>query len=103
MCLVLSNRDKGRMESKTVKHTKPNKDALSYRAVLTETFPRAGKVRAPQIAAHLGIGQSTWWLYVKEGRVKPPIKFGARVSVWDAEYVRELADSGIPTKPQQAA
>ena len=91
------------MTNKIVKHTKPSKDALSYRAVLTETFPRVGKVRVPQIAAYLGVGESTWWLYVKEGRVKPPVKYGARVSVWDAEYVRELADSGIPTKPQQAA
>ena len=91
------------MTGKIARHNKPNKDALSYRAVLTETFPRVGKVRVPQIAAYLGVGESTWWLYVKEGRVKPPVKYGARVSVWDAEYVRGLADSGIPVKPQQAA
>lgn len=83
--------------------TKPTADALSYRKILKEAFPETGKVRVPQIAAHLGIGASTWWLYAKEGRVLPPVKFGARVSVWDAEYIRDLADKGIPAKPAHAA
>jgi predicted DNA-binding transcriptional regulator AlpA len=92
------------MTHKTTKtRTKPTADALGYRRALTEAFPCAGKVRVPQIAANLGIGQSTWWLYVKEERVLPPVKYGARVSVWDAEYIRQLADSGIPTKAAAAA
>ena len=82
--------------------TKPTADALGYRRILKEAFPETGKVRVPQIAAHLGIGASTWWLYVKEGRVLPPVKFGARVSVWDAEYIRDLAANGIPAKSVQA-
>ena len=89
----------------TKKHktrTKPTADALGYRRILKEAFPETGKVRVPQIAAHLGIGASTWWLYVNQGRVLPPVKFGARVSVWDAEYIRDLADKGIPAKPVQA-
>lgn len=92
------------MDTKASKpRTKPTADALGYRRVLKEAFPSAGKVRVPQIAAHLGIGASTWWLYVKEGRVLPPVKYGARVSVWDATYVRELADKGIPTKAAAVA
>lgn len=87
----------------TKTRNKPTADALDYRRALTEAFPSTGKVRVPQIAAHLGIGQSTWWLYVKDGRVLPPVKYGARVSVWDADYVRGLADSGIPAKAAQAA
>ena len=91
------------METKTTKpRTKPTADALGYRRILKEAFPEVGKVRVPQIAAHLGIGQSTWWLYVKDGRVLPPVKYGARVSVWDADYVRGLADSGIPAKAAAA-
>ena len=91
------------MNTKTTKtRNKPTADALGYRRALTEAFPRTGKVRVPQIAAHLGIGQSTWWLYVKDGRVLPPVKYGARVSVWDADYVRGLADSGIPAKAAAA-
>lgn len=92
------------MTHKTIKsRNKPTADALGYRRALTEAFPRTGKVRVPQIASYLGIGASTWWLYAKEGRVLPPIKYGARVSVWDADYVRALADKGIPPKPAQAA
>lgn len=83
--------------------TKPTADALGYRKILKEAFPEAGKVRVPQIAAHLGIGVSTWWLYVKEGRVLQPVKYGARVAVWDAQYIRELATNGIPPKQQVAA
>ena len=59
-------------------------------------FPFEGKVRAKQAAPHLGIGISTFWLYVKQGRVKAPMRYGARVSVWDAAYIRELAENGIP-------
>lgn len=78
--------------------TKPTADALGYRRVLKEAFPDSGKVRVPQIAAHLGIGTSTWWLYVKQGRVLPPVKYGVRVAVWDAAYISQLADTGIPPK-----
>lgn len=59
-------------------------------------FPTEGKVRAKQAAPFLGIGISTFWLYVKQQRIVPPMRYGARVSVWDAQYVRELAENGIP-------
>ena len=59
-------------------------------------FPHEGKVRAKQIAKFLGVGISTLWLYVKQGRVERPMRYGARVSVWDASYIRELAENGIP-------
>lgn len=63
-----------------------------------EFFPHEGKIRAKQAAQHLAIGVSTWWLYVKQGRVQQPMRYGARVSVWDAQYIRELAKNGIPEK-----
>ncbi len=59
------------------------------------TFPLAGNVRAKQSAQFLGIAQSTYWLWVKQGKIKQPTKHGARVSVWDAVYIRELAENGI--------
>ena len=59
-------------------------------------FPFEGKVRAKQIAPFLGIGLSTFWLYVKQSRIDRPMRYGARVSVWDASYIRELAKNGIP-------
>jgi predicted DNA-binding transcriptional regulator AlpA len=64
-------------------------------------FPTEGKVRAKQAAPFLGIGVSTFWLYVKQGRVIRPTRYGKRVSVWDAQYIRDLAVNGIPE--QEAA
>ncbi len=58
-------------------------------------FPKVGNVRAKQSAQHLSIGVSTYWLWVKQGKIKPPTKHGARVSVWQAEYIRELAENGV--------
>ena len=64
-------------------------------AVQNTTFPQAGNVRAKQSAQFLGIAQSTYWLWVKQGKIKKPTKHGARVSVWDAKYIRSLAENGI--------
>ncbi|PIE01442.1 MAG: transcriptional regulator [Thiothrix nivea] len=61
-------------------------------------FPHEGKVRAKQAAPFLGIGKSTFWAYVKEGRICQPMRYGPRVSVWSAEYIRQLAETGIPDK-----
>lgn len=62
---------------------------------IKQEFPISGNVRAKASAQHLSIGISTFWLWVKQGKIKPPTKHGARVSVWKAEYIRELADNGI--------
>jgi len=58
-------------------------------------FPQSGNVRPKETARYLGIGLSTLYLYIKQKRIKPPIKHGERISVFDAEYVRELAKTGI--------
>lgn len=62
----------------------------------TSPFPSEGKTRAKPSALFLGIGLSTFWLYVKQGRINQPMRYGVRVSVWDAEYIRSLAANGIP-------
>lgn len=59
-------------------------------------YPYEGKSRAKPSAIFLGIGLSTFWLYVKQGRIDEPMRYGPRVSVWDASYIRSLADNGIP-------
>lgn len=64
--------------------------------VQVKAFPHEGKVRAKEIAPFLGIGISTWWLYTKQERVLKPMRYGKRVSVWDASYIRDLAEKGIP-------
>lgn len=61
-------------------------------------FPFEGKVRVKQAAPFLGIGISTFWLYVNQGRINKPMRYGARVSVWNSSYIRELAEHGIPEK-----
>ena len=58
-------------------------------------FPQSGNVRAKASAKYLSIGLSTFWLYIKQGKIKPPTKHGARISVWKAEYIRDLAENGV--------
>lgn len=57
-----------------------------------QDFPNTGFTRAKQNAKFLGIGLSTWWLWVREGRTPKPIKLGARTTVWRAEDIHKLAD-----------
>lgn len=71
----------------------------TYPAVIP--FPHEGKVRAKEASKFLAVGLSTFWLYVKQGRIVQPMRFGARVSVWDAVYIRELAANGIPDTPKK--
>lgn len=87
------------------KNTSKKTDAekLLHKKNLKESFPSAGKVRAPQAAAYLGFAISTFWAFVADGRIDAPTKFGARVSVWDADYIRQLAANGIPAKSKTAA
>lgn len=71
-------------------------DKLHFYKIAAEAFPSTGNVRARQSAAYLGIGLSTFWKYVEQGRIKRPIKYGVRLSVWEAEYIRQLMREGIP-------
>lgn len=66
--------------------------------VQIKPFANEGKVRVKEAAPFLAIAVSTFWLYVKQGRIKKPMRFGKRVSVWDAQYIRELAENGIPSE-----
>lgn len=68
----------------------------AIRRVDAENFPDTGNVRARQCAAYLGVGLSTFWFFVNQGRIKKPIKYGVRLSVWDAEYIHQLKREGIP-------
>jgi len=36
-----------------------------------------------------------FWLYVEQGRIKAPTKYGVRVSVWDAVYIHQLRETGM--------
>lgn len=75
---------------------------MKYNKLAADTMPISGNVRANQCAAYLAIGLSTFWLYVGQGRIRPPTKYGVRVSVWDAGYIRQLRDDGIPAAPKKS-
>lgn len=74
-------------------------ERMHFQKVAAESFPQVGNVRANQCAAYLGIGLSTFWLFVAESRIKKPTKYGVRLSVWDAEYIHQLKAKGIPPAP----
>lgn len=60
-----------------------------------EAFPVDGNVRAKEAAKHLRIGLSTWWLWVKQGKLPQPVRLGSRTSVWKASVVRDIAENGF--------
>jgi len=76
---------------------------LQFNKIAAENFPQVGNVRANQCAAYLGLGLSTFWLFVAEKRIKKPTKYGVRVSVWDAVYIHQLRETGIPPVPENTA
>lgn len=76
-------------------------EKLHFKKIVAESFPTVGNVRANQCAAYLGIGLSTFWLFVAENRIKKPTKYGVRLSVWDAGYIHQLKAEGIPPAPAQ--
>ena len=50
-------------------------------------------LRAEQVAERLGIGKSTWDLWVKEGLTEKGIPIGYRTVVWDSLYIDEIIES----------
>ena len=44
-------------------------------------------LRLPELQRRLGISRSTIYFYVATQRLPPPIRLGARVSVWDEREV----------------
>lgn len=82
------------------KNRKCDEEKLYLYKVIAESFPAVGNVRAHQCAAYLGIGLSTFWLYVAQQRIQKPLKYGERISVWDAKYIHELRTNGIPQAPE---
>lgn len=62
------------------------------------TLPQTGFVRIKQILAPAGpipVSKSTWWAGVKDGRFPKPLKLGERVTVWRAEEIHALLETGV--------
>jgi prophage regulatory protein len=60
-------------------------------------FPRTGFVRLRSILAPNGpipVGRTTWWEGVRSGRYPAPLKLGPRITVWRAEDIHLLLDTG---------
>lgn len=52
-------------------------------------------VRVNQVAAMLGIGRSTVWRYVKQGKLPKPIKWQGN-TVWRVKDLEEFIESLSP-------
>ncbi len=59
-------------------------------------LPPEGFVRLPVVVKVLGIGKTTWWVGVKEGRFPKPVKLGPRTSAWRVEDIRALIANPTP-------
>lgn len=60
-------------------------------------LPETGFLRLRDILSPSGpipVSKSTWWQGVKDGRFPKPVKLGARITVWRAEDIRRLLDTG---------
>ena len=60
-------------------------------------FPETGFVRLNMILSPNGpipVSKSTWWQGVKDGRFPKPVKLGPRVTVWRAQDIRALYETG---------
>ena len=53
-------------------------------------LPPEGFVRLPVVIRVMGIGKTTWWAGVREGRFPKPVKLGPRTSAWRVEDIRAL-------------
>lgn len=59
-------------------------------------------MRASQIIARIGVSKSTFWQYVKEGKLPQPIKPSSKISLWrecDIDFAMQYAfqNGGCPT------
>jgi predicted DNA-binding transcriptional regulator AlpA len=68
-----------------------NSEKQNLRQKLSQ-LPETGFLRARDIHPFFGIGLSTWWAWVKQGRAPRGIRLGHRTTVWRAEEIRNLIE-----------
>ncbi len=59
-------------------------------------LPPEGFVRLPVVVKVLGIGKTTWWCGIKDGRFPKAVKLGPRTSAWRVEDIRALIANPTP-------
>lgn len=67
---------------------------------LAEQHPSNGVLRAKGAAARLCIGESTFWLWTRQGKIPQGIRLSPRCTVWrisdlDAFLERQAAHGGV--------
>ena len=66
---------------------------MSNQGQLPETgFLRLRAILAP--AGPIPVSKSTWWQGVKDGRFPRPVKLGKRITVWRAQDIQRLIETG---------
>lgn len=55
-------------------------------------LPAEGFVRLPVVLSVMGIGKSTWWAGVRDGRYPKGIKLGPRTTAWRVDDIRALIE-----------
>lgn len=70
-------------------------ETLRKRKLLADTFSPASNVRAAVFAAVIGVGKSSLYAMIADGRIKKPRSLGARTKVWSGEYVEQIRVSGF--------
>ena len=53
-----------------------------------QDLPSEGFVRLPVVLRVLGIGKTSFWCGIKEGKYPKPVKLGPRTSAWRVEDIR---------------
>ena len=54
-------------------------------------FPSTGLMRMEDILQFIRVKQSTWYKWMRIGKIKQPIKIG-HASLWEAEYILQVID-----------
>lgn len=53
------------------------------------SLPETGFARLPAVSHATGVGASTLWLWVRQGKFPAPVKISERVTAWNVLAVRD--------------
>lgn len=67
-----------------------NETARKITEQLDSECPMLGFIRLPAIIKLLGIGKTSFYKGIREGRFPKPVKIGPRTSAWRVSDIREL-------------
>lgn len=59
---------------------------------MSESPPRAGFLRLPQVLEIIPVSRSRWYSGVKSGEFPAPIRISANISVWRAAEIQALVE-----------